>query len=119
MASREELLQSIDPGMRLDKGFFLKIYGYELTRPGFAEMALQKLEQAGCSKARDYYTYIVDKWEFNYDKEMKKVANWYCEQLNREAENKKRKAVNELRKNLEEMTDSDLIRYAESLIDVS
>lgn len=39
MASREELLQSIGPDMRLDKWFFLRIYGYELTWPGFAEAA--------------------------------------------------------------------------------
>ena len=38
MASREELLQSIGPDMRLDKWFFLRIYGYELTWPGFAEV---------------------------------------------------------------------------------
>ena len=119
MASREELLQSIDPGMHLDKGFFLKIYGYDLTRSGFAEVALQKLEQAGCSKARNYYACIVTEWEFCHDKELQKAANWYREQLGREAENKKRKAVNELRKNLEEMSDSDLIRYAESLTGVS
>ena len=36
MASREELLQSIQPGMRLDKDFFMRIYGYELTYPGFS-----------------------------------------------------------------------------------
>lgn len=119
MASSEELLQSIDPGMHLDKGFFLKIYGYDLTRPGFAEVALQKLEQAGCSKARNYYTCIVVEWEFYHDKELQKAANWYREQLGKEADNKKRKAVNELRKNLEEMSDSELIRYAESLLSVS
>ncbi|MEJ8760608.1 hypothetical protein [Enterocloster sp. HCN-30185] len=39
MASREELLQSIRPDMRLDKCFFLRIYGYELTGPGFSEVA--------------------------------------------------------------------------------
>lgn len=49
MASREELLQSIQPGMKLDKAFFLKIYGYELTWPGFAETAIKALEAAGLS----------------------------------------------------------------------
>ena len=39
MASREELLASIRPGMELTKNFFLRIYGYELSFPGFAEVA--------------------------------------------------------------------------------
>lgn len=37
MASRRELLDSLKPGMHLDKNFFLKIYGYDITRPGFAD----------------------------------------------------------------------------------
>ena len=45
MASREELLQSIRPDMKLSKAFFMRIYGYEITWPGFAEVALQRLEE--------------------------------------------------------------------------
>lgn len=59
MASREELLRSIQPGMKLDKAFFLKVYGYELTWPGFAETAIKALEDAGCSNARNYYISAV------------------------------------------------------------
>ena len=55
MASRRELLDSISCDMRLDKSFFMKIYGYELTWPGFAEDALTRLEFLGCSRAREYY----------------------------------------------------------------
>lgn len=95
MASRMELLESIQPGMRLYKGFFLRIYGYELTTPGFADTALKKLEQAGCSSARNYYSNIVTEYENEHDKEMKRVAVWYLEQLKKEEENKNRKAVNE------------------------
>ena len=47
MASRRELLDSISCDMRLDKSFFMKIYGYELTWPGFAEDALTRLEFLG------------------------------------------------------------------------
>lgn len=52
MASKDELLSTIIPNMRLTRVFFLKVYGYELTWPGFAEIALTKLEEQGCSKAR-------------------------------------------------------------------
>lgn len=97
MASSRELLESIQPGMRLDRGFFLKIYGYEYTRPGFAETALQKLEQAGCSNARNYYSSIVAEYENKRDSEIMKVAVWYREQLEKETENKNRKVVSESR----------------------
>lgn len=80
MASREELLRSIRPGMRLDKNFFLKIYGYELTWPGFAEVALTKLQGVGCNKARNYYTCIVVEQQYNDESVLKNVAEWYVKQ---------------------------------------
>lgn len=86
MPSREELLQSIHPDMKLDKAFFLKIYGYEITWPGFAETALRALEDAGCSKARSYYTSIVDAYERKRDEELKPVAKWLREKIDSDFE---------------------------------
>lgn len=83
MASRQELLESIRPDMKLSKGFFLKVYGYELTWPGFAEIAIVRLEASGCSKAREYYKRIVSEYEQEHEKEMKKVAEWYRKQTER------------------------------------
>lgn len=80
MASRQELLSSIHPGMKLDKNFFLKVYGYELSMPGFAEDILSRLEILGCSKARNYYTCIVAEWEHNHDRMLRNVAEWYRRQ---------------------------------------
>ena len=45
MASREELLQSIRPDMTLTKAFFMRIYGYEITWPGFAEAGRDRMQQ--------------------------------------------------------------------------
>lgn len=115
MTLQDELLESIHPGMRLDKGFFLKIYGYEYTRPGFAETAIDKLTDAGCSNARNYYSCIVAEYENKRDEEMRKVAVWYRDQLEKETENKNRKAVSESRKNLQEMSNSSLLQYARNL----
>lgn len=47
MASRRELLESLKPGMHLDKNFFLKVYGYEISDPGFAENVIKRLEILG------------------------------------------------------------------------
>lgn len=66
--------------MRLDKNFFLKIYGYELTWPGFAEAALTRLQGVGCSKARNYYTCIVIEQQYNDEAVLKNVAEWYVKQ---------------------------------------
>lgn len=81
MASREELLQSIRPDMTLTKAFFMRIYGYEITWPGFAEVALQRLEEFGCSKAREYYSGFVADYEAQSEADMKEAARWQAEQL--------------------------------------
>ena len=70
MASKDELLSMIIPNMRLTRVFFLKVYGYELTWPGFAEIALTKLEEQGCSKARTYYADIVAAYEQEHENDM-------------------------------------------------
>ena len=58
--SKEELLASIRPDMKLTWDFFKRIYGYEITWPGFADRALTALEAVGCSRARDHYKSWVD-----------------------------------------------------------
>ena len=92
MASREELLDSIRPDMKLTRAFFLKIYGYEITWPGFAEEALWALEMlAGCSKVREYYQRIVDTYEEDYKKEMKEVGKWYAQWCDKNTERQVKK----------------------------
>lgn len=80
VASRRELLESLKPGMHLDKNFFLKVYGYEISDPGFAENVIKRLEILGCSKAREYYTCVVTEFEYKHEQEMKAVAEWYKNQ---------------------------------------
>lgn len=77
MASREELLQSIHSKMKLDKAFFMKVYGYEISFPGFADEAIKVLNDAGCIRAREYYNKAVSEYEKKHDEEMKEVAAWY------------------------------------------
>ena len=82
MANREERGQRIQPDMKLDKNFFLKIYGYSITTPDFAEKALSSLElAAGCSLARQHYTTITAEYQYKRDQSMREAASWYCEEL--------------------------------------
>lgn len=95
MASRQELLKSISPAMQLDKNFFMKVYGYELTWPGFAEEALARVELLVNNAARQYYNRFVSEYEKEYDEQIKQVAKRYTKQLEDQFEDKERKARND------------------------
>lgn len=81
MMSREKLLSEIRSDMKLSRAFFMKIYGYEITYPGFAEIALSRLEGIGCGKARAYYKQFVDEYEATREEALKETATWYHKQL--------------------------------------
>lgn len=110
MRSREELLSSIGSDMRLTMDFFKRIYGYELTWPGFAEIALSKLEEAGCSRAREYYMQFVSGYETKRNEEMKEVAKWL---LKNDPYENVQKVKN---RPLTVMSNNELLKYAMSLL---
>lgn len=109
MASREELLQSINPEMHLTRAFFLKVYGYEISFPGFAEIAIKTLENAGCSKARSYYDQIVQEYEDQYNERLKTVAIEYGKQLERQR-GKKWSAKTSKEKEIPKLSNEDFCR---------
>lgn len=80
MPSRKELFDSIKPEMRLTKNFFLKVFAYDMTTPGFSRDAISQLELCGCTKANEYYTCVVAEWRHEHDKAMDNVAKWYRKQ---------------------------------------
>lgn len=98
--SKEELLASIQPGMKLTKYILKQIYGYEISYPGFAEQAIAALEKAGCGKARQYYEDWVSAYESKRDAELKEVSKWYMEECEKRWE-KKRKEGGQQRKRRE------------------
>ena len=117
-------LQSLKIGMKLYKSTFLKIYGYELTYPGYAEKALSWLEMLGCSNARVYYSGVVVEYEHQQEKEMKGAAAWYrkfCEdrweRLKQEEVRKLRKQqeVEQLKADLQQKSDKELLILLQSL----
>ena len=80
MASREELLESIRSDMKLNRSFFLKVYGYEISFPGFKEIAIKALNGVGCSRAEEYYNRIVSEYEQKQDEKIKPVAERLAKQ---------------------------------------
>ena len=121
MPSREELLQSIRPGMRLDKNFFLQIYGYEISYPGFARVALDNLEAVGCSKAGEYYLRFTSEYEARRNLEMKAVSARYVAELEKKWNpEKKQKEGEERRKQiiiqgLRQKSDNELLSLLQSM----
>ena len=118
MASSEELLDSIQPDMKLTKNFFMRVYGYELTWPGFAEIALSELEIAGCGKARAYYQQFVDEYEKKHDEEMKKAAEWYKNQLDKKGDDrawKRQQGAEQRKEDLRQKSDKELLTLLQTL----
>ncbi|WP_455055477.1 hypothetical protein [Merdimonas faecis] len=114
--NKEEFLHSFSTGMKLYKSTFLKIYGYELSYPGFAEKALSWLEMLGCSKAGAYYSGVVVEYEHQHEKELKSAAHWYKDQCENEWENMKRKAVRARDWKIENLTREELTELCQSLL---
>ena len=90
--SKEVLLSSIKKGMKLYKSTLKRAFAYDMTTSGFAEDVISKLEEIGCTKAREHYDNIVAEWQQEHDEMMKNVAEGYSKQ------NYERKAVGESRK---------------------
>ena len=82
----ETFIESFKP-VPMNKAFFLKIYGYELTWPGSAERCLQRLEELGSNRSRSYYAAIVAGYEEEQEKTTQEVAAWYADQLERQWKN--------------------------------
>ena len=110
--SKEELFDSIQPDMKLTKNFFKRIYGYEISWPGFADRAIAALEAAGCSRARGYYETWVSEYEAERNAEMKKMAAWYVEECKKQWEKRQKEGEG---KRLEEMSNRELLTLLRNL----
>lgn len=86
---RKPFLHSFSCDMKLYKSTFMKILGFDITTPGFAEDALTRLEKLGYSRAREYYETVKAEWQQEHDAQMKSVAHWYKGQCENEFERRK------------------------------
>ena len=112
-ASKEQLIQSIGPAMNLTKGFFLRIYGYEISWPGFEDQAIKALEDAGCSRAKAYYVEIIGDYQRQQDESIKPVAAEYAKEYNRKWEQKEKEG--ETKRSLQEMDSRELLTLLKNL----
>lgn len=106
----------IKPDMKLTESFFKAIYGYELTYPGFAEMAMIKFMAMGSKNARAYYKQFSEKYKNEANQILKNVGVWYVEQLEKERQEKKRKEVITWKKDPKKMSNKELLNSLEKLV---
>lgn len=110
--SKEELLASINPNMHLTRSFLKRVYGYSVTEPDFADRAIIALEQAGCTKARQYYDSWVTEYEAAYNASMREVSAAYRTECEKAWENKK-KEVNKSRAKRQKLNQNSQECWAE------
>lgn len=123
MAKREDLLASIKPGMKLDRAFFLKVYGFTITEPGFSDIVIKILNDAGCSRAEEYYHTTVEEYEKQWREQIKPVAQkwskFWNEEFKKKVKEHERKEGEELRKrrtqDLLQKSDRELLRLLQSM----
>ena len=77
-------MKSIQPNMKLTKGFLRNVYAWEMDYPGFAEQAIVALEGVGCSRAREHYLNWVNEYEMIHEAEMREAAAWYVAECEKE-----------------------------------
>lgn len=94
MAFKEELLASIQSNMKLTKSFLKRVYCYGVTDASFPDQAILALEEAGCSRARQYYEDWVAAYEAAYRVEIKEVAAWYLKECEKNWEKRRKEGEN-------------------------
>ena len=119
MASKEGLLSSIQPNVKLTKDFFKRAYGYGVTDESFPDKAIAALEAAGCSKARLYYESWVNEYEAAYQAEIKPVAAWFRRECEKQWEKRRKEGEERRRQNiiqdLHQRSDRELLSLLQTL----
>lgn len=114
LPSKEGLLASIKPDMRLTKDFFKKAYGYSITDVSFRDKVIVALETAGCSKARRYFEEWVSEYEVSHNAEMKRVAIWFGKECEKEWLGRQREGEEE--RSVRNLTKSELTELCQRLL---
>lgn len=118
LPTRKKLLHTFRIGMRFTKSFFLKILGYDITTPGFAEDAIARLEMLGSTKARGHYTRISSEWKEEHEKMLHEVAAWYRKQdFDKKGVrgSRKQQEAEQMKRTLHQKSDRELLTLLQKL----
>lgn len=109
----QSLLDSIKPGMKMDKGFLLRVYGHTMTNPGYSDLVIQKLKAAGCSKAKEYYDQTIAEYERQWREEIRPVARKWRKVWQEEHEKKVKEYERKEGEELRRRRTQDLLRKSD------
>lgn len=116
MPDKGKFFDSLVSGMKLYKSTFLKIYGYDISNPGFADEALAKLKGLGCSKAEKYYNDIVSERKEERERMMKEAAAWYRKNSTREFAKGQKGGGESRDREIQSLTRSELTKLCKKLL---
>ena len=74
MASKDTFLESVTPDTKENEQFCLKVYGFNISYPGYAELVMQKLEGFGFFDARKQYQRHVKNYERKHNAKVKEAT---------------------------------------------
>ncbi len=103
--SKEEFLQDLTAATWCGYAWCRKLYGYQYTDPAFLQRVYARLDELGRDKVKYIYALYV-KLEIAYEMEQEREAGAdMVEQIDKNYE----RQVRECRKNLQNMSDSELL----------
>ena len=118
MPSQHELFESITKDTVFDESIYKRIYGYSVTEPEFLSKVAGKLMDLGRKDAIQGYNEWYKQWKAEHDAMMKRVAEWYSEWSDSERRQKQRqqgKAVRSWKKEIQDMSNQELLMLLQSL----
>ena len=88
--NKQSFFEGINQGTVFDEAFFKKVLGYSLHDKPFLEVVAAKLTSIGRGDAVQAYNVWYAAWKTNDDVEMKKVAEWFHKECDREFEKRRK-----------------------------
>jgi len=112
--NKQSFYDGISQDTVFDEAFFKKVLGYSMYDKPFLEAVAVKLTGIGRKDVADRYNAWYAAWKANDDAEMKKVAEWYRKELDKDFKERQKKAVEDWKRNLQNLTNSDLLTLLEN-----
>jgi hypothetical protein len=85
-ANKQSFFESINKDTVFDESFFKKVYGYSVCDDLFLGVVASKLISIGRSEIVQAYNNWYAAWKTEDDRQMKKVAEWYHKECDKEFE---------------------------------
>lgn len=114
MVNKQSFYESINQDTIIDETFFRKVLGYSMYDKPFLRIIAEKLASIGRSDAVQAYNAWYATWKATDYQRMKKIAEWYHKECDREFAQRhkvQKKAVREWKKVNTWQTIAEILNY--------